>query len=120
MSSYSQALRFSLLLLFALTLEMGNRAGQAQAVPNALPKFTVIHNIMYPNGKASSTTLSLGWDGNYYGTADLGGTYHFGTVFKITSSGTLTTLHSLTGADGEYPTSKLILGFDGNFYGMAN
>ena len=43
-----------------------------------------------------------------------------GTVFKMDSSGTLTTLHSFTGSDGVYPNyCRLVEGSDGNFYGTT-
>jgi uncharacterized repeat protein (TIGR03803 family) len=57
-------------------------------------------------------------DGNFYGTTNAGGINNGGTVFKITSSGTLTTLYSFTGSGfGLY--SGLIQGMDGNLYGTA-
>jgi uncharacterized repeat protein (TIGR03803 family) len=37
--------------------------------------------------------LTLGVDGNYYGTTSSGGTFNFGTVFKFTGGGTMTTLY---------------------------
>ena len=47
----------------------------------------------------------------------------FGTVFKITPGGTLTTLYDFcpNGAciDGAYPEAALIEGTDGNFYGTT-
>ena len=36
--------------------------------------------------------------------------FGFGTVFKITSVGTLTILHNFGGTDGEYPTAALVEG----------
>jgi uncharacterized repeat protein (TIGR03803 family) len=60
-----------------------------------------------------------GSDGNFYGTTYNGGTANYGTVFKITPTGTLTTLYSGTGQNDEYPTGPLVQGTDGNFYGTA-
>jgi uncharacterized repeat protein (TIGR03803 family) len=64
-----------------------------------------------------------GTDGNFYGTTVTGGTYGYGTVFKITPSGTLTTLYNFCAqndcADGEYPYAGLIQATDGNFYGTT-
>ncbi len=37
-------------------------------------------------------------DGNFYGTTLIGGAGDSGTLFKITSSGTLTMLHSFDGS----------------------
>jgi len=68
--------------------------------------------------------LVEGSDGNLYGTTYLGGANGFyGTVFKITPMGTLTTLYSFCAltncADGEFPNGGLIEGSDGNFYGTT-
>ena len=59
-------------------------------------------------------------DGNLYGTtygAPFSSTY--GTVFKITSSGTLTTLHSFGGLDGAHPIAGLVQDTNGKFYGTT-
>ncbi len=58
-------------------------------------------------------------DGSFYGTALNGGTYGDGVVFKITSSGTLTTLHSFNSSDGANPQGGLVQATDGNFYGTT-
>jgi len=64
--------------------------------------------------------LIQGRDGNFYGTTFGGGTgNNEGTVFKITTAGTLTTLHSFDGADGALPAGWLVQGTDGNFYGTT-
>ena len=47
-----------------------------------------------PDGAEPYAGLVQATDGNFYGTANLGGAYGFGAVFKITPSGKLTTLHS--------------------------
>jgi uncharacterized repeat protein (TIGR03803 family) len=60
-----------------------------------------------------------GSDGNFYGTTYQGGTGGYGTVFKVTPSGTETVLYSFAGgsSDGADPEAGLIQGSDGNFYG---
>jgi uncharacterized repeat protein (TIGR03803 family) len=64
--------------------------------------------------------LVLGRDGNFYGTTSQGGANGtWGTVFRITPSGTLTTLHSFSGTDGFNPAAPMILASDGNFYGIT-
>jgi len=56
-------------------------------------------------------------DGNFYGTAGGFGASGYGTVFKITPTGTLTTLHSFDDAEGFYVLTALVQANDGNFYG---
>ena len=64
--------------------------------------------------------LVQGTDGNFYGTTIYGGANLNGTVFKITSTGTLTTLHSFAlFTDGAYPWAGLVQATDGNFYGTT-
>jgi uncharacterized repeat protein (TIGR03803 family) len=68
-------------------------------------------------------TLVLATDGNFFGITVAGGTNKFGTVFKITPSGTLTTLYSFCSqincADGASPYPNLLQGKNGNFYGTT-
>ncbi|MGC2248290.1 MAG: choice-of-anchor tandem repeat GloVer-containing protein [Terriglobales bacterium] len=72
------------------------------------------------DGQYPVTTLIEGADGNFYGTAQSGGTDNYGTVFKITPTGTLTTLHSFNGRDGAAPYGSLMLANNGDFYGSAD
>jgi uncharacterized repeat protein (TIGR03803 family) len=62
-------------------------------------------------------------NGELYGSAHFGGTYGYGTIYKITTSGTLTTLHSFckdSGCpDGAYPVTALVQGTDGSLYGTT-
>ena len=64
-----------------------------------------------------------GSDGNFYGTTAYGGTNGVGTVFKITSDGTLTTIWHFgslsNNVDGKWPLAGLVQGSDGNFYGTT-
>ena len=72
-----------------------------------------------PDGLNPKASLVQGNDGNLYGTTSAGGTYTDGTIFKITTAGTLTTLHTLYyNTDGSVP-SALVQATDGNFYGTA-
>jgi uncharacterized repeat protein (TIGR03803 family) len=72
------------------------------------------------DGSEPVGTLVQATDGDFYGTTEGGGTStscRCGTIFKITSSGSLTTLHSFDGSDGEFPSTSLLQATDGNFYG---
>ncbi len=70
-------------------------------------------------------TLVQATDGNLYGTTFSGGAYGYGTVFRLTTSGTLTTLYSFCAggyppcADGDDPWGGLVQATDGNFYGTT-
>lgn len=57
--------------------------------------------------------------GNFYGTTTGGGANQYGTVFKITPAGQLTTLHSFLPSDGDISNAALVQGADGYFYGTA-
>ena len=65
--------------------------------------------------------LVLGADGNFYGTTYGGGySNSAGTVFSITSAGTLSTVYQFTGGgDGGNPLAGLIEGSDSRFYGTT-
>jgi uncharacterized repeat protein (TIGR03803 family) len=65
--------------------------------------------------------LVQGSDGNLYGTTEGGGTNNYGTVFKISTNGVLTSLHSFTGTnDGGNPYAGLVQGSDGDLYGTTS
>lgn len=73
------------------------------------------------DGSAPAAGLTLGRDGNYYGTTFHGGAHGGGTIFRITPTGTLTSLHAFGGTSGEpvWPYGGLTLGSNGNFYGAT-
>jgi uncharacterized repeat protein (TIGR03803 family) len=59
-------------------------------------------------------------DGNLYGTTGNGGTNGYGTVFRMTINGALTSLYSFTGGnDGGNPLAGLVQASDGNLYGTT-
>jgi uncharacterized repeat protein (TIGR03803 family) len=71
------------------------------------------------DGASPKAGLVLGSDGLYYGTTIQGGTFAFGTVFKITTTGALSNLVFFNGTNGARPFAGLALGFDNNFYGTT-
>lgn len=81
--------------------------------------FTTLSNSQGTTGFLPSGGLTLGPDGNFYGTSQGGGSHNDGTIFKVTPAGMLTTLYSFSGTDGAHP-SGLTLAADGNFYGMTS
>jgi uncharacterized repeat protein (TIGR03803 family) len=81
-------------------------------------KLTILYS--FPQANPYPTYgLTVGNDGNFYGTTGSSGVYN-GAVFKITPAGVLTVLYTFTGEpDGSAPQSGVILGNDGNFYGTT-
>jgi len=72
------------------------------------------------DGSAPQGGLVLGQDGNFYGGASFGGTSPgFGTLFKITTNGVLTTLFNFHFTDGREPATRLIQANDGSLYGTT-
>ena len=91
---------------------------------------TTLYNFSGGNdGGGPQAGLIQNSDGDFYGTAAGGGGplsgYRYGTVFKITPAGTLTTLHTFSGSaghgdsNGAFPYAGLIQSSDGNFYGTT-
>ncbi len=97
---------------------------------------TVLHTFSASatDGEYPTGGLTLGSDGNFYGTTTYGGSTLAttnttanptgeGTIYSMTASGTLTLLHSFgdgtVANDGAYPTGKLVQGSDGTIYGTT-
>jgi uncharacterized repeat protein (TIGR03803 family) len=71
------------------------------------------------NGAYPRAPLTLGNDGNFYGTATSGGSSGFGTVFRLTPLRQFTRLASFNSTNGT-PAGGLILARDGSFYGLTS
>jgi len=80
-------------------------------------KLTLIYT--FPSGGQTYSGLTLGTNGDFYGTTLNGGANLKGSVFELTSKGVLTTLYSFLGEnDGEKPMAPPIE-IAGNWYGTA-
>jgi uncharacterized repeat protein (TIGR03803 family) len=85
--------------------------------------FTTLYK--FSSGGPPTAGLVEGTDGNLYGTTGSGENSACGysggcgTMFKITTTGTLTTLHIFDYTDGANPSAALIQASDGNFYGTT-
>jgi uncharacterized repeat protein (TIGR03803 family) len=84
-------------------------------------KLTTLHSFSGgTDGDTPVCTLVQATDGNFYGTASYDGKYpNFGTVFKITPTGKLTTLHNFDSKHGSYPYAGLAQATSGEFYGAT-
>jgi uncharacterized repeat protein (TIGR03803 family) len=81
---------------------------------------TTVYQFSGPDGASPVARLLQASDGNFYGTTQGGGTYSQGTVYRVSSIGSLTTLWSFGGGtDGASPQAGLVQGSDGNFYGTT-
>jgi len=78
-----------------------------------------------PGYSAGSAGLLLDTDGNFYGTTPAGGDpgcpYRggCGTIFKVSSNGTLTTFHVFEGFDGARAEAAPVQSTDGSLYGVT-
>ncbi|MBZ5573568.1 MAG: hypothetical protein LAO09_17010, partial [Acidobacteriia bacterium] len=80
-------------------------------------KRTGCHDGAFPTGLLQAS------DGDFYGTTMRGGANDEGTVFRMTTSGGLTTLYSFCAQshceDGAEPAAGLVQATDGSFYGTT-
>lgn len=78
------------------------------------------------DGAGPTGGLLLAADGNLYGATNYGGNYldcsaygGCGTIFRISTTGKLTTLYSFSGSDGSIPSGPLVQSSSGVLYGAA-
>ena len=96
--------------------------GLAAAACRAQPRLmlTTVANFNDTNSGGNDLPAVIqGKDGMLYGFTQHGGPFDFGTVFRSTLSGSVTTLASFNGTNGMYPEAALIQAPDGNFYGTT-
>ena len=77
-------------------------------------------------GSSPAAALVPDGAGNFFGTADYGGStnasyggYGFGSVFELATNGTVTAPVIFGNTNGAFPSGGLVLGKDGNFYGTT-
>jgi len=94
----------------------------AFASPLLAQTFTVLTTFSGGLGPEPAA-LVQGFDGNFYGTSDLGGVNNKGAIYRLTPDGVVTVIYSFCAqrrcTDGSDP-GGLILGEDGNFYGSTS
>jgi len=105
----------------------GNRGSIFKITTNGV--LTTLVAFRGTNGDLPYSALLRGTDGNYYGTTVTGGATvgdpesvnaaGFGTLFKMTPDGSLTTLFSFARTNGSYPYATLVEDEKGNLYGTT-
>jgi uncharacterized repeat protein (TIGR03803 family) len=100
---------------------LGSPAEPGIADVTALVEFTrngATNKGAWPNG------LILASDGNIYGTTEHGGANNYGTIFKMTAGGALTTIVEFAGKSATnssaVPRAGLVEGREGDFYGTTS
>jgi uncharacterized repeat protein (TIGR03803 family) len=71
------------------------------------------------DGTSPKSALIQANDGNLYGTTAGNGSTSYGTIFRLTLDGTLSTLYNFSGPDGALPLGALTQGMDGALYGTT-
>ena len=105
--------------IYGATTSGGSGAGNIFKI-TATGTFTNLFNFDGTHGRGPQGGLSLGFDGDFYGTTYQGGTGGAGTVFKITPSGAQTVLYNfMNTTDGAYPKAPPVQAPDGNLYGTT-
>ena len=103
------------------TTSMGGGVGNVGTVFNVSPSgtMTLVFSFNYAPGNDPLSGVTLGSDGNYYGTTKLNGEGP-GTAWQVTPTGTGTALHYFgNSGDGACPWAGPIEGTDGNYYGTT-
>ncbi len=116
--NFSVGLTVALAIFTATMLVTATRAAAQQE--------RVLHsfNNNGTDGYAPYTSLIADGAGNLYGTTDVGGPYHGGTVFELSPKAgggwTETVLYAFgNGTDGAFPFGNLIRDSAGNFFGTT-
>jgi uncharacterized repeat protein (TIGR03803 family) len=114
------------------TTDGGGANGPVGTVFKITPSgtLTILHSFCSQtnctDGDSPAASLVQATDGNFYGTTEHGGANNQGTLFKITSSGALTTSYSFCSqggnncTDGSQPVAGLVQDTNGTFYGTTD
>ena len=113
--------------LYGITPDAGTGFGTVFAVNRATGAITTLGTFTGQTGalpgRVPRSRLAVGSDGNLYGSTTAGGVGDGGTIFKVTTSGIVTSVATFTGTAGVLPggepTAALVQAGDGNLYGVT-
>ena len=95
------------------------------AAPSLAQTFTSLHSFTAADGSNPYAPLIQSTSGKLFGTTSAGGSggSSGGTVFKVSTTGALTTVYNFCSlascADGTDPRSPVVQALNGNFYGTS-
>ncbi|HXM22471.1 MAG TPA: choice-of-anchor tandem repeat GloVer-containing protein [Terriglobales bacterium] len=108
-----RAVSNSLLLTILLVLPL-------IAIPSARAQtFTVVHKFTGGQDGAEPPAPVFRDTTGIYGVTEYGGSFNYGTVFRMDAAGKETVLHSFLGGEGLWPVGGLIRDAAGNLYGTT-
>jgi len=95
----------------------------AVAIPSTAQTFTSLHSFTGTDGSNPYAGLIQSTSGKLFGTTSAGGAFSSGTVFTVTTGGTVASLYSFcklaSCADGFGPRGPLVQATNGKFYGVT-
>ncbi|HEX3799726.1 MAG TPA: choice-of-anchor tandem repeat GloVer-containing protein [Verrucomicrobiae bacterium] len=111
---------YSILVSNALGAAVSSN-GSLTVIPVSAPGtlFTGLRFYAGGNDGSKPSRMTLGSDGNLYGTTQFGGASRRGAVYRVGMDGTVTNIASF-GLDGGFgPSGGVVQGLDGNYYGTT-
>lgn len=104
--------------LYGMTTRLGNGSNRGKIFKiSTNGVFQTLVSLNGTNGDLPQAGLTLGIDGNLYGTTMFGGDYFSGIFFRVSTNGTYKILVDFDGTNAYWPNSRLLQASDGNFYG---
>jgi len=117
-TSASYLLAYTVFPGFTINLPSGNGTIFQVTTSGTFTNLVDLDN--YAAGISPTASLTLGPDGNFYGTTYTGGSTGVGTIFQVTTNGRLTTCVNFNNTNGAYPLASLTVGPANNLYGAAS
>jgi uncharacterized repeat protein (TIGR03803 family) len=90
------------------------------SAPAPRPTFQVLHSFAGADGSYPMASLAQGGDGLLYSTTSLGGARGIGTVYRMTTEGTVTMLHAFGWSDGAFPAAGVAQDSGGDLVGTTS
>jgi uncharacterized repeat protein (TIGR01451 family) len=107
--------------LYGTTSTAGPQGGGAVFAITTAGVLAVLHGFgSGTEGRSPETDLMQSTNGNFFGMTHQGGVNTLGTIFEITSAGSLVSVTNVPSSGGAAPRAPLTRGPDGLYYGTTN